>query len=127
MKREAFRTMIAGGVRPVQRTLALAAVEADQMASGAGAPEHAVCVDIAAAQTHGLFRQRIELAELGLWIEAQESRRTTEYARRVPDRAVLRIRHHRVRPGAGIEAHVLAGLGLTRLGELVELAVAGGV
>src|SRR4029079_13401954 len=66
-----------------------------------------------------------ELAELGLRIEPQEARSAAEYAGGVPDRAVGRVRHHRIGTGARIVARVLALLRL--VAELVELAVAVGV
>src|ERR1700686_3739315 len=45
----AFRAMIAGGGRPVERALALVAVEAAEVTARQRRPDHAVAVDIAAA------------------------------------------------------------------------------
>ena len=51
-----------------------------------------------------------------------------EDADRVPDRAVVRIRHHGIGAGSARDAHVLGGVGrLARLGIVVALAVAVGV
>src|SRR6202051_691480 len=49
--RPAFRTMIAGGVRPIERALALAAVKATEVTTRQRRPDHAVLVDIAAADS----------------------------------------------------------------------------
>src|SRR5215469_5953071 len=127
VEREAFGAMAAGRIRPVERTLALAPVEADQSAIRARAPHHPVLVDVAAAQADALLRNRIELAELGLGIEAQEARRAGEHIERVPDRAIGRVRHHGVRARAR-DARVLARLPrLARIGVFVELAITVGV
>src|SRR5262249_61256518 len=101
--------------------------ELDQMSGRARAPEPPIGADVAAAHADRLLGNRVELAQLRLRIEAQEARRPGERAGRVPDRAVGRVRHHRIGARTWVEAHVLAGFGLTRLGELVELAVAAGV
>src|SRR6266545_3955480 len=94
--REAFGAVVAGRSGPVERTLALAPIEADQRAVRARSPEYAVLVDVAAAHADAIFRDAVELAELGLGIEAQESRRAGEDVEGVPDRAVGRLRHHGV-------------------------------
>src|SRR6202166_1462880 len=47
--RPALRAMIAGGSRPIERALALLAVEAAEMAARQRRPDHAVAVDVAAA------------------------------------------------------------------------------
>src|SRR6516225_1954473 len=106
---EAFGAVIAGRIRPVERTLALAPIEADQRAIRARPPNHPVLVDVAAAQADALLRNGIELAELGLGIEAQEARRAGEHIERVPDRAIGRVRHHGVGTRAR-DARVLARL-----------------
>src|SRR6266508_6217666 len=84
--REAFGAVVAGRSGPVERTLALAPVEADESAVRARAPEHAVLVDVAAAHANALFWNGVELAELGLGIEAQKPRRAGEHVQGVPDR-----------------------------------------
>src|SRR5262249_30497159 len=96
--RETFGAVIAGGSGPIERTLAFAPVEADKSAVRARPPKDAVLVDVAAAHANAFFRDGVELAELGLWIEAQESRRAGENVKRVPDRTVGRVRHHGVGP-----------------------------
>src|SRR5262245_31378168 len=93
---ESLGAVIAGGSGPVERTLALTAIEAHQRAVRARPPKDAVLVDVAAADANAFFRDGIELAELGLRIEAQESRRPGENIKRVPDRTVGRVRHHGV-------------------------------
>src|SRR5580693_5600644 len=49
VERPAFRAMIAGRLRSVERALALGAIEAAEMARGQRHPDHALAVDIAAA------------------------------------------------------------------------------
>src|SRR5258708_18121320 len=49
--RPAFRTMIAGGVRPIERAFALAAVEASEATAPQRRPDHAPTVDIAPADS----------------------------------------------------------------------------
>src|SRR5436305_1992844 len=49
VKRESLGAVITGRIRPIERTLALAPVEADQSAIRAGPPHHPVLVNIAAA------------------------------------------------------------------------------
>src|SRR5262249_17478917 len=96
--RETFGAVIAGGSGPIDRTLALAPVKADQSAVRARPPKDAVLVDVAAAHTNAFFRYGVELAELALRIEAQETGRAGENVERVPDRTVGRGRHHGVGP-----------------------------
>src|SRR5262249_4996229 len=54
--RETFGAVIAGGSGPIDRTLALAPVKADQSAVRARPPKDAVLVDVAAAHTNAFFR-----------------------------------------------------------------------
>src|SRR6202161_1510933 len=49
VERPAFRTLIAGGVRAVERAFAFAAIEAAEMAAGQRHPDHAFTVDVVAA------------------------------------------------------------------------------
>src|SRR5918998_1360799 len=70
---EAFRAVLAGRLRAVERRLALVAVEADEMAVRAGAPQHAVLVDVAPAHADAFLRDGVELAEVGLRVKAQEA------------------------------------------------------
>src|ERR1700685_3076475 len=107
----AFRTMIAGGVGPVERAFAFAAIEAAEMAAGQRYPDHAFTVDVAAARAEAGccdivdFRKR-RLRRIGAGIEADD--RAGIGADRAPHRAVHRARHHGVEHLA--DAHVLAGL-----------------
>src|SRR5262245_38376535 len=80
VQRPTLRAMIAGRLGPVERTFALAAVELEQVTGGAGPPQPAVGADVAAAQADALFRNGIELAELGLRIKPQESGTSAEHA-----------------------------------------------
>src|SRR5262245_62806683 len=124
---ETFGAVIAGGSGPIERTLALAPIKADESAVRARPPKHAVLVDVAAAHPNAFFRDGVELAELALRIEAQESRRAGEHVEGVPDRAVGRVRHHGVGTRAR-DSHVLARLRrLSWLAPFVDLAVAAGV
>src|SRR5262249_8669874 len=124
---EAFASVIAGRIRPAESTLAVAPVEADQRAIRARPPPPPVLVDVAAAQADALLRNGIELAELGLGIEALEAWRAGEHIERVPDRAIGRVRHHGVRARAR-DARVLARLPrLARAGVFVDLAITVGV
>src|SRR6185295_179731 len=125
VERPAFRTMIAGGRRTVERALALAAVEADQAAVRGRAPGDAILVDVAAADAVAFLRHVVDLRQAGCRIEAQEAGVAGEHADRVPDRAVGRIGHHRIGTGAGHDALVLGRIvRLVGLDELVALAVA---
>src|SRR3981081_258569 len=99
--------MVAGGFRAVERALALAAVEAQELAARPRAPQDSLRVDVAAADTQTGRRNVVNLRQLGLRIGAQEAGRAAEDADRVPDRAVLRMRHHGVRAGARDDALVL--------------------
>src|SRR5215472_11184337 len=95
---ETFGAVIAGCSGSIERALALAPVEADESAVRARPPKDAVLVDVAAAHTNAFFRDGVELAELAVRIEAQETRRAGENVARVPDRIVGRVRHHGVGP-----------------------------
>src|SRR6185312_10545336 len=123
----AFRTLLAGRLRAVERAFALAAVERAHMAAGERHPNHTLTVDIAAARAETRLRDIIDLGQLGLRIEADDAALAGEHVPGEPDRAVGRVRHHRVGAGAG-DPHVLVRIGrLAGLGVLVELAVAVGV
>src|SRR2546425_4102106 len=73
VEREAFRAMVAGRVRSVERPLALAAVEADQAAVPARPPHHPLLFDVAPPPPHALPPKGVELPELRLWVGAQEA------------------------------------------------------
>src|SRR6185503_21197006 len=107
IERPALGTMVAGSLRAIERCLALAPVEAHQVSARARPPQHPVLVDVAAADAIGRRGHVIDLRELRLRIEAQETRRATEYADRVPDRAIHRAWHDSVRARAGNDALVL--------------------
>src|SRR5207244_5351718 len=68
--REALRAVVAGRVRAVQRVLAFLAIESDQAAVRARAPEHAVPVDVSAANADAFLRDGVKFGKLCLWIEA---------------------------------------------------------
>ena len=119
--------MVAGRVRPVQRVLAFAAIEADQAAVRAGSPEHAVLVDVSAADADAVLRNGVEFRQFGLGIKPQEAGLADEHVHGVPDRTVGRMRHHRVGARAG-DPHVLVCLRRrARLRVFVDLAVAVGI
>src|SRR5205809_244163 len=83
------------GGRTIERTLALAAVEAAEVAARQRRPDHAVLVDIAAADSERRRRNVEHLRKSGSRVKSQEPRRAAEDAYRVPDRTVDRRRHHR--------------------------------
>src|SRR5262249_30353823 len=71
--REASGAVIAGRLRAVERGLAPATVEADQRAVRARPPQDAVLVDVAPAHADAFLRNRVELRQLRLRVEAQEA------------------------------------------------------
>ena len=122
----ALGALIAGCLWSVQRTLALAAVEAAQMAARERHPHDALRVDVAAADAEAGRRDVIDLGERGLRrILSQDDAndRAGVAAVRTPDRSVHRARHDRVE--AGLDALVLRRIdGLIGLDVRVALAVA---
>src|SRR5262249_6983241 len=119
------RAVIAGRLRTVERPFAEAAVETGKMSARFRAPGNAIRVDVTAADADSRLRHGEELRQLRLGIETQEAGLTAEHADRVPDRAIYRIRHDRVRPRAACNARVLSSIGrLARVGVLIALAVA---
>ena len=77
-----FGAVIAGRLRPVERTFAFAPVEAANMAARKRDPHHALAVDVAAARAEARHGHVVDLGERRLW-----------------------------RIGAGIDAHDGAGAG----------------
>src|SRR4029077_6904251 len=67
----AFRAMVAGCARAVERTFAFGAIEAAEMTAGERNPDHALGIDVAAARTEARHWNGVELRELGLRIEPQ--------------------------------------------------------
>ncbi len=96
---KALRAMIAGRVGPVERTLALAPVEAHEAAVRSRSPNDAVLVDVAAADAVAVLRQVVDLRQSGRGIEAQESGRAARKRRRCtrPSRRSGAASRHRVR------------------------------
>src|SRR5215469_333047 len=90
--------MIAGGGRTVERPLAFAAIEAAKVTARQRRPDHAVAVDITAADSECRRRHVEYFRQSSRRIKSQERRSSAEYTDRVPDGAVDRRRHHRVRP-----------------------------
>src|SRR5580693_1499585 len=93
VERPAFRTMIAGCVRAVERAFAFAAIEAAEMAAGERHPDHAFTVAIAAARAKTGRRDIVDfgkrrLRRIGAGIEADD--RAWIGADRAPYRAVHR-------------------------------------
>src|SRR6185436_18829977 len=86
-----FGAVIAGRLGTVQRRLALASIEADEMAARRRAPQHTVPVDVAAADTERRHRHVVDFGQPGLRVEAGETRGRAEHADRVPDAAVGRV------------------------------------
>src|SRR5262249_62304362 len=99
VERPALRTMIARRLGCVERPLALAPVEAADVAARERHPCDALALDVAAARTEAGQRHVVDFRERGLrrvgaGIEAYD--RAGARAQRAPDRAVDRVRHHRV-------------------------------
>src|SRR5260370_41644634 len=59
----ALRTMVAGGGRPIERTFALASVEAAEMPTRERGPEHAVGVNVPATWSESCRGHLIELRD----------------------------------------------------------------
>src|SRR5262249_59479753 len=111
--------MIARGLGSVERTFALAAVEAADVAARERHPDDALAVDVAAARTEAGQRDVVDfrkrgLRRVGAGIEPYD--RAGARAQRTPDRAVDRVRHHRVE-------HLRDALVLGRIDRLVGLDV----
>src|SRR5262249_49841410 len=129
MEAPTLGAMIAGRLGPVERTLALAAVEAADVPAGARHPDHALAVDIAAARAEAAQRHRVDfrargLGRIGAGIEAHD--RPGIRPQRAPDRAVDRVRHYRIEHLG--DALILRRIHrLVRLDIVVALAVAVGV
>src|SRR5580704_13446945 len=129
VERPAFRALIAGCGRAVERPFAFAPVEAAEMAAGERHPDNAFGVDVAAARAEAGqryivdFRKR-RLRRIGAGIEPYH--RAGIVADRAPHCAVNRAWHYGVKYLA--DPHVLAGLNrFARLGVFAALAVAAGV
>src|SRR5262249_7052662 len=120
----ALGAVIAGGLRPVERALAQAAVEAADVAAREGDPHHALRIDVAAAHAEARHRHVVDLGERRLRRIGAGSKphdRTGVGADGAPDRAVDRVRHHRVEHLAN--APILARIEwLVRLGVFAALA-----
>ena len=111
--------MIAGRLRSVERTLALAPVEAADMTACERHPHHALAVDIASARAEAWHRNVVDFRQcgfrrVGAGIEPHDRARAG--AQRPPDRAVDRVRHHRVE-------HLGDALVLGRIQRLVGLDI----
>src|SRR6266403_354633 len=117
----ALGTMIAGGCRAVERSFALAPVEAPDVAAAHRGPHDALLVDVGTANAEIRLRYVVDLRERGsrrVWpgSHPDDRRSAAECADRAPDRAVDGARHH------GVEA---AGdpLVLGRIDRLIGLHV----
>ena len=121
--------MIAGRLRSVERTLALAPVEAADMAACERHPHHALAVDIAAARAEARHRYVVDFRQRGfrrVGAGSEPHDRAGAGAQRPPDRSVDRVRHDRVEHLG--DALVLGRIQrLVGLDILVALAVAVGV
>src|SRR5207249_3775765 len=99
IERPAFRAMIAGRLRPVEQTFALAPVEAADVAARERHPDHTLAVDIAAARAEARHRHVVDFGERGFRrvVAGNDAHdRPGAGADRPPDRAVDRARHHRI-------------------------------
>ena len=129
VERPALGAVIAGGLRSVERRLALAAIEAADVAAAERHPHHALPVDVGAARAEAGHRHVVDLGQrrrrrVGARRQAHD--RAGHAQRRAPDRAVDRARHHRVE--RRVDARVLGrDRRLIRLDVGVALAVAVGV
>ena len=116
VERPALGAVIAGRLRPVERPLALAAIEAAHVAAAERHPHDALAVDVGAARAEAGHRHVVDLGERRLRRIRRPARaRTTAPGiaeRRAPDRAVDRARHHRVE--RRVDARVLRRIGRLR-------------
>src|SRR5262249_16989869 len=122
----ALRTMIAGCGWTIERPFTFRTIEAAEMAAGKRDPHHTLGINVAAARTEARQRYVVNFGQLGLRVEPQYARPASENTDGVPDRTVGRMWHHRVTaaeyPHVFVRVHLLS-----RLGVIVELAVAIGV
>src|SRR3954452_1767808 len=81
----ALGAMIAGGSRPIERALALAAIEAAEVTARQRRPDHAALVDVAATDSERRRRNIEHLRQSGRRVKSQKPRRAAEDAYRVPD------------------------------------------
>ena len=130
VERPALRAMIAGGLRPVERRLALAAIEAAHVAAAERHPHDAVACRCRrrARRSRASARCRSRPAPCSGGLEPGASRTTAPGtpSDRAPHRSVHRARHHGVEPG--VDALVLGRIDrLFGFDVRVALAVAVGV
>src|SRR4029450_5309506 len=83
---------------PVERTLALAPVEARQVAARRRRPHHAVLVDVTATDAEARQGYVVDFRQPRFGHKAQDRRGAAEHTDGVPDRAVYRARHHGIGP-----------------------------
>ena len=78
--------MLAGRIRPVERTFTLAPVKTAEMAARQRHPEHAVGIDVAAARPEAGSRHLIELGERGMGriVARCDARRAAGIAQHAP-------------------------------------------
>src|SRR5215510_12992768 len=93
--------MLTGRSRPVERTLALAPVEARQVAARRRRPYHTVLVDVTATDAEARQGYVVDFRQARFGHKTQDRRGATEHADRIPDRAVHRARHHSIGPRTG--------------------------
>jgi len=67
-KRPAFRTVLPGGGRTVERPFALAPVEAGEMSAGEDGPDYAVTIDVETARREPLKSPAIQLTYILLYL-----------------------------------------------------------
>ena len=99
VERPALRAMIAGRLRSVERTLALAPVEAADMTACERHPHHALAVDIASARAEARHRYVVDFRQRGfrrVGAGSEPHDRAGAGAQRPPHRSVDRVRHDRV-------------------------------
>jgi hypothetical protein len=81
--------VVAGRARPIQRVLAFAAIEADQAAVRARTPEHAVLVDVSAANADELSQEHAELDPQQAWLALNKN--IGDFLEAVPETQKLRV------------------------------------
>src|SRR5262249_29321837 len=127
----ALGAMIAGRLGPVERPLALAPIEAADVARAHRGPYDALLVDVGAANTEVRLRHVIDLGQrggrrMGPGHESHDRRGAAEDSDRAPDRAIDGARHDGVE--AAGDPLVLGRIDrLVGLDVVVALAVAVGV
>src|SRR4029077_18520075 len=88
VERPTLRTVVAGRLGAVERGLALAAVEAADVAARERHPHDALAVDVAAARAEARHRHVEHLGQLRVGIVAHHAAASRKHPDGIPDRAI---------------------------------------